>query len=160
MSENPWSTLPPPPPPPLPRAGPSLWQPITTDRSVVPPDQLRRGPDPGGTGYEPIEPLPSLYPEDEAAVEADPPSPPVYLDPDPPLALEHPTGAQPRSPVRAHAVFEDAILPSAGALLARQDDEQAHRATHEVLASPVLLGGMAAAAIVIVAMILLAVGVL
>jgi hypothetical protein len=86
---------------------------------------------------------------------------PVFLDPPSPTEGDgHATSPYERASARAETVYEQTMLPTAGNLAVKRTDDASESRGQQLMASPVLFGGIAAAVVVIVAAILLIVGVL
>jgi serine/threonine protein kinase len=159
-----WSAPPPPPPPPLARSGPSVSPPAAPDRNVVPPDQLRRGPQQDPAGLTPEAPLPPLRSPTGGGAEETGllPVRPLFVDPDPHAGSEQPAKASGRSEARPRTVNEK-VDPPPAALPAGHDHEDGESApgrAQELPAFPLFVGAIALAALIIIASILVATGVL
>jgi len=145
-----------------PRTGPSVSPPVIPDRRVVAPSEAGRGPRQAAAPLAPNPPLIPLRPPGEGATSAPPQAAarPVFVDPPTPAEGQGYARSSDRPASHFETVYEQTILPTAGAISSPRAGDATLSRAEQLMASPLLLGGIAAAVIVIMAAILLVVGVL
>jgi hypothetical protein len=82
----------------------------------------------------------------------------LFVDPPPP-AEPGPFGLS-SAPARSESIYEQTILPSAGRLSVPSTADALPTRYQQLVASPLLLAGIAAAGVVVIAAILLMIGIL
>jgi serine/threonine protein kinase len=135
---------------------PALAPPVATARHVVTPGRPRRGPASPHEWPGDRPPLAPLRPAPEAGTQGSPPSTsrPVFVDP--PAA-----DAAPSAPAgRSESGDDAAVWRGAEANFGAPDPDRIPNRLQPLMASPLMLGGLAAAGVVVIAALLLTLGVL
>ncbi len=123
-------------------------------RHVIKPDEAGRGPARLPLTEEDRPALAPLRPPPGSEAPAQPAARPVFVDP--------PAPSEPAAPAPAayrESIYEQTILPTTGLGNGSGPDAPPQTPVQQLLGSPLLLGGIAAAGLVIVAAVLLVVGV-